>query len=95
MASYSFTSVSRKAPLVLWSQALKAFSHPAFRDAGRFAVNILADDQIALSNRFARAGEDKFGGTPVREGLGGVPLIEGAALRTRVPAPWRTKPATT
>ncbi|MFO1266922.1 MAG: flavin reductase [Rubrivivax sp.] len=75
----SFTSVSLEPPLVLWSQALKAFSHPAFRDAGRFAVNILADDQIALSNRFARAGEDKFGGTPVREGLGGVPLIEGCA----------------
>jgi flavin reductase (DIM6/NTAB) family NADH-FMN oxidoreductase RutF/DNA-binding IclR family transcriptional regulator len=75
----SFNSVSLDPPLVLWSQALKAFSHPAFRDAQRFAVNILADDQIGLSNRFARAGEDKFAGTPVTDGLGGVPLIDGCA----------------
>jgi flavin reductase (DIM6/NTAB) family NADH-FMN oxidoreductase RutF/DNA-binding IclR family transcriptional regulator len=75
----SFNSVSLDPPLVLWSQALQAFSHPAFREAQRFAVNILADDQIGLSNRFARAGEDKFAGTPVVEGLGGVPLIEGCA----------------
>lgn len=75
----SFNSVSLDPPLVLWSQALKAFSHPAFRDAERFAVNILADQQIELSNRFARAGNDKFAGTPVRDGLGGVPLIEGCS----------------
>lgn len=75
----SFNSVSLEPPLVLWSQALKAFSHPAFRAANRFAVNILADEQIGLSNRFARAGVDKFAGTSVTEGLGGVPLIDGCA----------------
>lgn len=73
----SFNSVSLDPPLVLWSQALRAFSHPAFRDAEHFAVNILAQDQISISERFARAGADKFAGVEVREGLGDAPLIQG------------------
>lgn len=75
----SFSSVSLDPPLVLWSQALGALSHPVFRDAGRYAINILADDQIETSNRFARAGEDKFAGVAVHDGLGGMPLIDGCA----------------
>jgi flavin reductase (DIM6/NTAB) family NADH-FMN oxidoreductase RutF/DNA-binding IclR family transcriptional regulator len=75
----SFNSVSLDPPLVLWSQSLKARSFAAFQAAERFAVNILAEDQIAISTRFAKAGEDKFGPTATREGLGGVPLIEGCA----------------
>jgi flavin reductase (DIM6/NTAB) family NADH-FMN oxidoreductase RutF/DNA-binding IclR family transcriptional regulator len=79
LTANSFNSVSLDPPLVLWSQGLKARSHPIFREAERFAVNILADDQIPVSSRFAKAGEDKFGPTPVRNGLGGVPLIEGCS----------------
>lgn len=80
LTANSFSSVSLAPPLVLWSQGLTAFSHPVFRDAERFAINILADDQIEVSNRFARAGEDKFGGAlAVRDGLGGVPLLDGCA----------------
>jgi flavin reductase (DIM6/NTAB) family NADH-FMN oxidoreductase RutF/DNA-binding IclR family transcriptional regulator len=75
----SFNSVSLDPPLVLWSQGLHARSFAAFQGAERFAVNILAEDQIAISTRFAKAGEDKFGPTATREGLGGVPLIEGCA----------------
>jgi len=79
LTANSFNSVSLEPPLVLWSQAHTARSHPVFRDADRFAVNILADDQVAVSGRFARGGEDKFGPTPTRLGLGGVPLLEGCA----------------
>ncbi|MEJ7929374.1 flavin reductase [Ramlibacter sp. AN1015] len=75
----SFTSVSLDPPLILWNQALKAPSHPAFRDARYFAVNILAEDQVWVSQRFATPRTDKFEGVPVRSGLGGVPLIEGCA----------------
>ncbi len=75
----SFNSVSLEPPLVLWSQALRAFSHPAFRDAEHFAVNILAHDQIAISDQFARGSADKFAGVALREGLHGMPLIEGCA----------------
>ena len=51
----SFSSVSLDPPLVLWSQAVTAHSHPVFFKAERFAVNILAEDQIELSNRFAKS----------------------------------------
>ncbi len=75
----SFSSVSLDPPLVLWSQSMGAPSHPVFSGAERFAVNILADDQVDVSNRFARGGADKFSGTAVQPGLGGVPLIGGCA----------------
>ncbi|NML31692.1 flavin reductase family protein [Paraburkholderia antibiotica] len=75
----SFSSVSLDPPLVLWSQSTTSRSHPAFRDTGRFVVNILAVDQIAVSDRFARSGDDKFVGVDIDEGLDGLPIIRGAA----------------
>lgn len=79
LTANSFSSVSLDPPLILWSQSLTAPSHPVFRDADRFVVNILADDQVEVSNRFARGGADKFAGCATRPGLGGVPLIEGCS----------------
>lgn len=75
----SFSSVSLEPPLVLWSQALAARSFPTFRDAERFIINILAEDQQHLSTRFARAGEDKFASTSIRKGIGGLPIIDGCS----------------
>lgn len=75
----SFSSVSLDPPLILWSQSLTAPSHPVFRDAERFVVNILADDQVAISNQFARGKDDKFAGCVTDPGLAGVPLIRGSA----------------
>lgn len=77
LTANSFTSVSLNPPLVLWNQSTSAPSFPAFRDAQRFAVSILAEDQVDLSRRFSSSAPDKFEGVPVRMGLGGVPLIEG------------------
>jgi flavin reductase (DIM6/NTAB) family NADH-FMN oxidoreductase RutF len=73
----SFSSVSLDPPLVLWNQALASPSHPVFNKAERFAINILAEDQILMSKRFSRSGPDKFHGVAVTTGLGGVPLIDG------------------
>lgn len=75
----SFSSVSLDPPLVLWSQSGSAPSHPVFRDAERFAVNILAEDQIDISGRFARGGADKFSGCAVHPGVAGLPLIDRCA----------------
>jgi flavin reductase (DIM6/NTAB) family NADH-FMN oxidoreductase RutF/DNA-binding IclR family transcriptional regulator len=82
----SFSSVSLDPPLVLWSQAVKSQSHPAFFEAERFAVNILAEDQIELSNRFAKSSREKFAGLEIDIGLGGVPLLRGCSawLQCRV-----------
>jgi flavin reductase (DIM6/NTAB) family NADH-FMN oxidoreductase RutF/DNA-binding IclR family transcriptional regulator len=77
----SFSSVSLDPPLVLWSQAVKGHSHPAFFKAERFAVNILADDQIELSKRFAKFSQEKFAGIDVDIGSGGVPLLRDCSAR--------------
>jgi 3-hydroxy-9,10-secoandrosta-1,3,5(10)-triene-9,17-dione monooxygenase reductase component len=83
----SFNSVSLDPPLVLWSLAKSSQSRPAFCDSGHFAVHVLAASQEELSNRFARSGEDKFGGVAWSRGTLGSPVFdEHAALfqcRTR------------
>src|SRR6202158_4093469 len=60
MTANSFTSVSLAPPLVLWSSSLYAQSLPAFQESSHFVVNILAFDQIELSNHFAKQHDDKF-----------------------------------
>ena len=75
----SFNTLSLDPPLVLWSLALRAPSLQIFRASARFAVNILAQDQRAIANQFARPSTDKFKGIALLEGLEGVPLIAGAA----------------
>ena len=72
----SFSSVSLDPPLVLWSQSINARSFAAFRGADRFIVNILAEHQRDLSQRFAKTGCDKFDGVATRECLGGLPALE-------------------
>ncbi len=81
LTANSFNSVSIDPPLVLWSLARKAKSHPAFSEAKYFAVHILASDQESLSTRFATSGADKFGGLVVGRGAGEVPLLNGCAAR--------------
>ena len=71
----SFNSLSLEPPLILWSLVKTSSSYPTFAAASHFAVNILADDQIALSNQFARPSDDKFAGADVTEGQGGCLLL--------------------
>lgn len=73
----SFNSVSLTPPLILWSLALESPNFAAFRAASHFAVNVLAADQRAISDRFAARANDRFAGLAVRPGLAGVPLIDG------------------
>jgi 3-hydroxy-9,10-secoandrosta-1,3,5(10)-triene-9,17-dione monooxygenase reductase component len=77
----SFSSVSLEPPLVLWSLAKSAASHPAFLEAKYFAVHILAADQEQTSNRFSQRGADKFLGLQCERGHGGIPLLQGCAAR--------------
>jgi 4-hydroxyphenylacetate 3-hydroxylase, reductase component len=77
----SFSSVSLDPPMVLWSLRKESRNLPAFKQAGHFAVNVLAADQIELSNRFSRSAADKFGSCDWHPGLGGAPLFAGAAAQ--------------
>jgi flavin reductase (DIM6/NTAB) family NADH-FMN oxidoreductase RutF len=77
----SFASVSLDPPLVLWCQARQAPSATIFRNARRFAVNVLAANQHHLSRQFAAPADDKFAGVACTSGPDGVPLIDGAIAR--------------
>ncbi len=72
----SFNSVSLDPPLILWSLSTNSPKLEAFRQASHYAINVLASNQRELSNRFASRAEDRFADVAVRDGLGGVPLIE-------------------
>ncbi|HXI13435.1 MAG TPA: flavin reductase family protein [Thermoanaerobaculia bacterium] len=74
----SFASLSLRPPLILVCVEKSVKSHDAIVAAGKFAVNILAEDQTAISNRFATKAEDKFVDLPIHEGELGLPLIDGA-----------------
>jgi flavin reductase (DIM6/NTAB) family NADH-FMN oxidoreductase RutF len=75
----SFSSVSLNPPLVLWSSSLYAQSLPAFQEASHFVVNILAFDQIDLSNKFATQSDDKFIDVDHIVPEIGAPILIGAA----------------
>ena len=74
----SFNTVSMDPPLVLWSVDKGAFSASIFNDAEHFAVNVLAENQMALSNKFAGRGTDKFADVNYSKGVGDSLLLEGA-----------------
>lgn len=74
----SFSSVSLDPPLLLVCLAETASSYPAFRDAGRFAVNVLGAEQRALSTQFATRGADKFAGVAWRMAETGAPVLDGS-----------------
>ena len=79
MTANSFSSVSLTPPLVLWSASLYAQSLPAFQEGSHFVVNILAHDQIELSNKFARTHENKFGEIDHMIPGCGAPVLIGSA----------------
>jgi len=77
----SFNSVSLDPPMVLWSLANNARSLPVFSTSQDWNVHILSNAQEALSNRFARSGEDKFAGLSLEKSISKAPLLPGCSAR--------------
>lgn len=75
----SFNSVSIDPPLILFSIANNAKAYDAWAKAEHYAVNILAEAQSDLSNRFARAMTDKWVGVMETANAHGVPLLPDAS----------------
>ena len=73
----SFTSVSLEPPLLLVCIAKTATAYPAFQTAKGFAVNVLREEQIDLSQHFATSKDERFEGLAWREGLHGAPVLDG------------------
>lgn len=75
----AFSSLSLEPPSVLVCLNHSSATNPAIAEAGRFAVNILADNQTHLARRFATRGPRKFDGVAAAtDPATGIPLIEGA-----------------
>jgi flavin reductase (DIM6/NTAB) family NADH-FMN oxidoreductase RutF len=73
----SFTSVSLDPPMVLVCVANTSRNLETLVNAPGFAINILAEDQIDLSNTFAGPVEDRFATVGWRTGPNGAPILEG------------------
>jgi flavin reductase (DIM6/NTAB) family NADH-FMN oxidoreductase RutF len=82
----SFTSVSLSPPLVSFCLGHAVSLIDIFRESNYFGINVLAENQRDLSERFARKGHDRFQGVGWTPGETGVPLIDGvlAAIECRV-----------
>ena len=78
----ALSSVSLDPPLVMVALDRRRFLTPIVRAAGRYAVNILSEDQQALSDCFAGApvepGREAFCGAEWHAGATGLPLLDGA-----------------
>lgn len=72
------SSLSLEPPMLLICMNRESSTGKAIAQAGRFVVNILAEDQDHLAVRFARRDPDKFQGVPVTPGKHGEPLLDGA-----------------
>lgn len=74
----SFTSASLDPPLLLVCLAKSAHSCEVFAGAPHFAVNVLAEDQRAVSGLFASRATDKFQQCAWSPGHADVPVLAGA-----------------
>ena len=77
MTVNSFNSVSLDPPLILFSLARDARSIGVFENADSYAVNVLAQDQMEVSQKFSIAGEEKWRDTQWSTGEHGAPILAG------------------
>ncbi|WKU49159.1 flavin reductase family protein [Streptomyces sp. VNUA116] len=75
----AFSALSLSPPQVLLCPGRTSTTWPAIRSAGSFCVNVLAEDQAPLSDRFARAGGGRFEGVEWTCSAGGLPVLHGVA----------------
>jgi 3-hydroxy-9,10-secoandrosta-1,3,5(10)-triene-9,17-dione monooxygenase reductase component len=73
----SFSSLSLDPPLVAFAPSRASTTWPRLRAAGRFCVNVLAEEQSDLSQAFARSGTDKYAGVSWAPSPHGSPMLDG------------------
>ena len=77
MTANAVTSLSLDPPLVLVCVDKTTQTHQYLKQAGAFAMNILAEDQQELSNRFATPGPKEFSDLDFVDGETGSPVLGG------------------
>jgi len=73
----AFSSLSLEPPLVLFCLGSETKNLGAFTGGAGFAVNILAEDQAEISERFASRNGDKFASVPCTASKSGCLLVTG------------------
>jgi flavin reductase (DIM6/NTAB) family NADH-FMN oxidoreductase RutF len=79
MTISSFNSVSLEPPLILFSIDCRAAGLPLWERADAYAVHVLAENQKALSDRFAKRLANKWEGMSWSPGASTAPILTGAA----------------
>ncbi|WP_136442157.1 flavin reductase family protein [Pacificoceanicola onchidii] len=74
----SFTSVSLDPPLLLVCPGKFLSTYKDFAASSHFAINVLGEDQEAVSNTFASFKGDRFASVPHSFDAANTPLIDGA-----------------
>ena len=78
MTANAVASLSLNPPLVLVAVDQRAQMHEHLIEARYFAINILADDQEALSRRFAMRGPKEWSDLNLTTAVTGAPILDGA-----------------
>lgn len=80
MTANSFSSVSLDPPLVLWALQNNSDIYQAFATPRYFSINVLAQEQLDLSNLYAKKGEHLLESDHYRLGKYGSPIIRDALV---------------
>jgi flavin reductase (DIM6/NTAB) family NADH-FMN oxidoreductase RutF/DNA-binding GntR family transcriptional regulator len=78
MTVSAVASLSLDPPMIVTCLNAASSTQEVIRQAGAFAVNILAEDQEHLAGLFARPGADPFLDLPYEPGITGAPILAGA-----------------
>jgi flavin reductase (DIM6/NTAB) family NADH-FMN oxidoreductase RutF len=76
MTANSFSALSLDPALVVWSIQKNSDCFAAFEAADGFAINVLADDQTALSNGYSKKGQHELLTGCYRQGKSGQPVLK-------------------
>ncbi|HUJ05914.1 MAG TPA: flavin reductase family protein [Streptosporangiaceae bacterium] len=73
----AFAALSLDPPLVVFCPALTSSTWPRIAKVGRFAVNVLTEDQHDIAGTFGRSGPGKFSGVSWTPDTAGSPVLDG------------------
>jgi flavin reductase (DIM6/NTAB) family NADH-FMN oxidoreductase RutF len=91
MTATAFSSVCADPPTIVIVVNRSTRSHPIIGDSGVFVVNILANDQRAMAERFAGKLDDQFFGIDYHVGSTSGPILDGAAAHLECQVVSRTE----
>jgi 3-hydroxy-9,10-secoandrosta-1,3,5(10)-triene-9,17-dione monooxygenase reductase component len=77
MSANSFTAVSLEPPLVAFCAAVTSTTYPRIRRAGRFCVNVLAEDQVEVAKLFSLRGVNRFAEVSWAPAPSGAAILDG------------------